>query len=81
MILINKIVKVTSKRNFYDFVNQYVIFLFCFVLFLFLSFFFFFFFLRMINCLYYWGQIFSERCDDSFVNYGIHNQKLCDLMR
>ena len=36
---------------------------------------------RMINYLYNSSRKISERCEDSFVNYGIHNPKLCNLMR
>ena len=36
---------------------------------------------RMINRLYYSSRKIQQRCENSFVNYRINYQKLCDLMR
>ena len=36
---------------------------------------------RMVNSLYYSSRQISERCENSFVNYRMNYQKLCDLMR
>ena len=30
---------------------------------------------KKIESLFYWGQKFSQRCENSFVNYGIHYGK------
>ena len=35
----------------------------------------------MIDSLYYSSRKFLGRCENSFVNYRINYQKLCDLMR
>ena len=35
----------------------------------------------MGDSLYYSSQKIPERCDNSFVDYRINNQKLCYLMR
>ena len=34
----------------------------------------------MIDSLYYSSQKVPERCENSFMNYRINYQKLCDLM-
>ena len=36
---------------------------------------------RMIDSLFYSGRKLSPKCENSFVNYGIHHQRLCYLMR
>ena len=36
---------------------------------------------RIIESLYYWSRKVLGRCENSFVNYRINYQKLCDLMR
>ena len=36
---------------------------------------------RMVDCLYYLSRKIPEGCENSFVNYRINYQKLCDLMR
>ena len=35
----------------------------------------------MVDSLYYSSRKIPERCENSFVNYRIYYQKLCDLMR
>ena len=35
----------------------------------------------MIDGLYYWSRKVPGKCENSFVNYRINYQKLCDLMR
>ena len=36
---------------------------------------------RMVDSLYYSSRKIPKRCENSFVNYRIYYQKLCDLMR
>ena len=35
---------------------------------------------KKINSLFFSGWKFSQRCENTLVNYGIHYRKLCDLM-